>query len=60
MILITYKSTAGELLGTLRPPKGWTLSDLKKEVDRAREAHGGDLRAYMTLTAHPASERASA
>ena len=38
MILITYKSAAGELLGTLRPPKGWTLGDLKKEVDQAREA----------------------
>lgn len=60
MIQITYKNASGEFLGTLQPPKGWTIGDLKKEIDLAREAHGVDLRAYMTLTTHPAQERASA
>ncbi len=60
LIPITYRSIAGEFIGTLQPPKGWTLGDLKAEIDRARAAHGGDLRAYMTVTARAVTERRTA
>lgn len=50
MILIIYRNATGKLLGTFQPPKGWTFGDLKREIDRGREANGGDLWAYITLT----------
>ena len=61
MIQITYKNAAGKIIGRFQPPRGWTLGDLKKEIDTARAAHSGDLRAYMTITSTTAQqERVSA
>lgn len=63
MIRITYKNAARKIVGSFAPPMGWTLGDLKRDIERTNAAYGGGIRAYMAVTKKataPAPERASA
>ncbi len=63
LIRITYKNAARKIIGSFAPPMGWTLGDLKRDIERTNAAYGGGIRAYMTVAKEastPAPERASA
>lgn len=59
MIQLTYRTTSGETIRQFTPLKGWTLRDLKNDLDRATAVHGITVRAFMRLNSAQAS-RASA
>lgn len=45
MIQLTYKTATGEMIRQFTPPKGWTLRDLKNDLDRATAIHAQASRA---------------
>lgn len=49
MILIYYKDAAGNIFDYMIPPEGWTIGQLKKEIDGFNALHGGGTRAYAEL-----------
>ncbi len=49
MILIYYKDVAGNIFDYMIPPEGWTIGQLKKEIDGFNALHGGGVRAYAEL-----------
>lgn len=49
MILIYYRNAAGKICDYMRPPAGWTLGQVKREIENFNALHGGGFRAYMEL-----------
>lgn len=60
MIQIAYKNAAKEIVSLFHPPKGWTLGDLKADLDRTNETHGGGIRAYIVPVRAASAQGASA
>lgn len=47
MILIYYRDAAGKICDYMVPPAGWTLGQVKREIESFNILHGGGVRAYM-------------
>lgn len=46
MILIYYRDAAGKICDYMVPPAGWTLGQVKREIESFNILHGGGGRAY--------------
>ena len=49
MILIYYKDAAGHICDYMIPPEGWTIGQVKQEIDGFNALHGGRTKAYAEL-----------
>lgn len=49
MILIYYKDAAGNIYDYMIPPEGWTIGQVKREIDGFNALHGGSTSAYAEL-----------
>lgn len=47
MLLIYYRDAAGKICDYMRPPAGWTLGQVKREIENFNTLHDGRVRAYM-------------
>lgn len=47
MLLIYYQDAVGKICDYMRPPAGWTLGQVKREIENFNKLHAGRVHAYM-------------
>ena len=52
MLLIYYRDAAGKICDYMRPPAGWTLGQIKQEIESFNSLHGGGFRAHLRSEEH--------
>lgn len=49
LLKLTYRTGSGEIVRRFTPPRGWTMADLKNDLDRASAECGTTVRAFVRL-----------